>query len=617
MNIPSSDVDARVTSSTGVKNDAGAPSNPPSSASTSVSSTAATSNSDQTSTSPSLPQPPSPRPALGCDEECDARAGVCTNAQCVVGASQILFQQRPNQRYDEYTRGVAVDSTDHVLLGLGLERRPPFGQIDLFVRKLNLEGTLVWERALQTKNPSAITQVKVDGLDRVYVGAQTTSRGYFTFQSLTPEGDLRFSLDLVDHYSHSQFDVDANGNSVVVSVVNPELFECQVDVCKPMVMERLSDAGERVWQRIYTDGEDFRVAFMLDGNIAVASRNPRTNPDYTWMALLDEDGDEIWSQTYVGAEFTAPHAIAAGPDGQVWVAGRTYQAPHWLRRYDADGSLISHVDLTPWSEAVNALVVAPDGTYHVGGSMYDETDQSLGARLTRYSAADEPLWRYEDAVAEMPFERQVFDLAVTSQGHVWTAGVMARGHENAGWWALFAGDAGGVPRTSALSLDELTAPQYPPHDGSNVFTDPDVPECEPSGIAKLSYTGTVGTTEVSATLAPGSTFEPQYIDGISAVNGDIVELVRLEWEEYVVQGSTIALTGGYLVMPNDYDGGDKFLCINEGDLGVLPPSWAPQEGRTLRFRITSGSVSDDCETPGTPQPVDVKACFYRTSGDLD
>src|SRR5690606_24966217 len=98
----------------------------------------------------------------------------------------------------------------------------------------------------------------------------------------------------------------------------------------------------------------------------------------------------------------------------------------------------------------------------------------------------------------------------------------------------------------------LTELQYPPHDGSAVFTDPEIPECEPSTIQTLLYTGTIEEEQVSGKLTPAGTFTLTSVDGITAENGSIVELVLLSWEEAVVQGSTIPLTGGYLRLPDDY-----------------------------------------------------------------
>ena len=56
----------------------------------------------------------------------------------------------------------------------------------------------------------------------------------------------------------------------------------------------------------------------------------------------------------------------------------------------------------------------------------------------------------------------------------------------------------------------------------------------------------------------------------------------------------------------------QFLCITEGDIGVLPAVYYRQgDGRPLSFRITGARLGADCS--GAELDVALYACLYRTS----
>jgi cysteine-rich repeat protein len=177
------------------------------------------------------------------------------------------------------------------------------------------------------------------------------------------------------------------------------------------------------------------IAFDLEGNLLLAGEL-RTTEEYItfWVAKLTPDGGFLWSEEHVGAaaaSINGARGVAADPDGNVWGVG--YETPQLfetdisMRRYDPDGEILA-----------TELIVGVDASSQ--DIAYDVALDGLGDRIVvgtyRVDAGvdDNDAWmrRYVGGVEQWmttfegtgPAEDFAVGVALAADGTIVTSGVM-------------------------------------------------------------------------------------------------------------------------------------------------------------------------------------------------
>jgi hypothetical protein len=532
------------------------------------------------------------------------------DGECHAPAGTLLWQQRIDGRFWDYSAGVASDSHGNAVIAFLMTEAPPERHFRGHVRKLGLRGELLWEDVLDASS-SAIEAITVDRNDVTYVVGEMNDGvassylrvidpgGQLIGQKTWPADELRTADDVA---------VDEAGNIWISGSVGK-------DEARPLAIRKLDAARNTLWARTYRIGQDVWRRFSIDvdshGNAMIVG-TVRTEPVQAWFARLDPAGEELWSTTFAGADATGAVRVTRGPDDELWSLGYDYMHPWWLRSYSAQGDSIAQPSLPGEPLGPQDLAVAPDRRSYLGGSSY-RPGHKIGAWITELLSDGKPGWQFLDPPDTYPFDRSIHYVALTPQGDLLVIGDITLPGNRGVWVARFAGANGGTPNAGDRSSEALIPNSFPDHDGSPVFTDPLVPTCEPGNFSHWTVTGTLGGAAFSIDLSwvpsqlnPTSLELPAVIDG--AIRNDLV----LKWAQTIVEGQGTPLTGGKLWLPEDQPMGGQFLCITQGDLGALPAVYYSEgDGRPFRFRITGARLGEDCTGPQVN--VALYSCLYRTS----
>ncbi|AFG34825.1 Beta-propeller repeat protein [Fervidobacterium pennivorans DSM 9078] len=199
----------------------------------------------------------------------------------------IWGRQFGSDYYDE-AYGVAVDSNDNIIVvgytykTLGKES---YGLVDAYIRKYDKDGNVIWTTQFGTKSSEVANSVAVDKFDNIYVAGYTW------------------------------------GNLEGVNKGAKDAYVCKFD-----------PDGNIVWKRqIGTEYYDeiFNIAVDSQGNIYIAG--------YTWgvlgeksngsqdiiVAKLDTFGNLIWISQFGTDKLDEPHGIALDTAGNIYIAGYT------------------------------------------------------------------------------------------------------------------------------------------------------------------------------------------------------------------------------------------------------------------------------------------------------
>jgi uncharacterized delta-60 repeat protein len=176
------------------------------------------------------------------------------------------------------------------------------GNGDVWVLKLNGDGTIVWQKTYGGS-----------GIDKAYSIQVTADGGY-----------------VMAGYSDSFNGPPSQGDAWVV---------------------KLNADGTIAWQKTYGDGGDTVdvgkvIQQTSDGGFILAGRTASFgagNDDF-WILKLNGSGAISWENTYGGSAFDEPNAIQETADGGFIVTGRTYSYGEglfdtWVLKLNADGTV--------------------------------------------------------------------------------------------------------------------------------------------------------------------------------------------------------------------------------------------------------------------------------------
>lgn len=339
----------------------------------------------------------------------DGLAGVCTEP----GGQELWLRNHASPGFvPDRAYSIASDSVgDMVVIGhISVEGE---GQ-NLWVRKYDAEGTDLWT---WTKNGDANTDeegwsVLVDRNDEALVTGYltTTAGGHDAWVGkLGADGIL-----LWDRTWDGGSGVTIGGSDQIrdgvitddgdIVVVGPSTIDGNLE--QELWMERRSPRAETVrwtktWMGWENNAQDRAHGLAMSGTdfIAVGMRQTAEEGQFAWIARVDADGNELWSDQQPATGPTSVWtAVAIEADGDILLAG-FHQAPAgdvdmWLQRRSPEG-------VVQWDEIVaspggdddkaNALVVDPLGGFLVGGEMGAGAG-STDAWIRRYDANDTEVW---------------------------------------------------------------------------------------------------------------------------------------------------------------------------------------------------------------------------------
>ena len=172
--------------------------------------------------------------------------------------------------------------------------------------------------------------------------------------------------------------------------------------------------GNVLWTRQFgTAGVDYAYALTAGpGGIYVAGwttgalEGTNAGEQDAFVRKYDADGNVLWTRQFGTASFDYAEALAAGPDGGIYVAGQTWGPlggiffgviDAFLRKYDPDGNVLWTQQIgTPGDDDSRGVTVGPDGSIYVSGwttgALEGSNAGGFDAFVRKYDANGNVVW---------------------------------------------------------------------------------------------------------------------------------------------------------------------------------------------------------------------------------
>jgi uncharacterized delta-60 repeat protein len=180
------------------------------------------------------------------------------------------------------------------------------------------------------------------------------------------------------------------------------------------------------------------VAVGPDGSIFVGGRTDTTDEaDNAWLRKYSPRGKVRWTKTFDGGfdNQDVGQAVGAGPDGSVCITGYSYDGGGnyelWVRKYSARGRKRwkeTYDHESPGFDSGRGVAVAADGSVYVAGSI-EVTDEHANLWLTKYSSAGKFKWT-ETYNGSRDNNDRAWAVAVGPNGSVYVTGHTTEAEEN-------------------------------------------------------------------------------------------------------------------------------------------------------------------------------------------
>lgn len=299
---------------------------------------------------------------------------------------------------------------------------------DIFLRRYNRDGSLVWERRSgQQSQISGLQSVGTDATGNAYIAWRTSTpypqsptEGRPYLSKLNSAGQLLWRKDLGAGQGilPAALAVDAAGNAYLTLVDYDDDYNQEGSY-----LRAYSPSGRLRWQREASGSlalED--VAVTDDGDLYVTTFDPSGR---TPLLKYDTDGAFLWEVDLPEVGLDGP-AVAVG-GGAVYVGGNAGDDLK-LYRYDEDGVLMWQRTITPFYYAQTSDVTADeDGNAYLTGytnptNMFDDPsgDDTLDLFVRKYTSAGSVAWTYIPRLVDT--YEQAYGVEARTSGEIYVVG---------------------------------------------------------------------------------------------------------------------------------------------------------------------------------------------------
>jgi Calx-beta domain len=249
---------------------------------------------------------------------------------------------------------------------------------------------IAWSKSIPTPGS--------EDVDNFELQTDSQGNGYIKYgvgiSSFDPSGNLRWTKTFPGDTIWMQVDGQDN------------LFQTGEDSSKRLVIRKLDNTGNIIWERYYSDsvkGEysGSRIAVDAQGNVFVAGTAPHqtgSNPVYDSILLkYSQAGDLLWERRLhsPGVEFTSTNSIFTDSVGNITYAGSAYNPGSYgiIQKYASNGDLLWNDTYTNSSYSWNSIYQSQSDA---SGNLILAVNHSSGSgnslSIVKINAAGQKLW---------------------------------------------------------------------------------------------------------------------------------------------------------------------------------------------------------------------------------
>jgi PKD repeat protein len=283
----------------------------------------------------------------------------------------------------EYDTVKSVQQTqDGGYIAAGYTKTFGVGHADLWVLKLNADGTIAWQKTYGGSSLDWAYSIQQTSEGSYVVAGETSSFGAGGSDVWVLKLDSVGNIIWQKTYGGSESDqADYIQETVDGYIVVGGTHSYGAAESANIWVLKLDFDGNVVWQKTYAGNNDFlgdnSIQKTIDGGYILMSSYFETSYDGSfWVLKLDANGVVVWQKTYEYGDDHWASSIQQTTDGGYIVAGDIYYYgdsgwDFWVLRLDSDGDVV-------WENAYGgnssdyAYVVreSSDGNYIVAGNTY-------------------------------------------------------------------------------------------------------------------------------------------------------------------------------------------------------------------------------------------------------
>src|SRR6478736_1099623 len=273
------------------------------------------------------------------------------------------------------------------------------GAADAFVRKLDVNGAVVWTRQFGTSSDDWATSIAVDTGGNVYVAGSTyptgnQSSGDPYVRKFDASGSAVWAKQFggADEDEAETVAVDASGNVYVAGWTYDLIPESKVGSWDAFV-RKLDASGAPLWTRVFgtTDADVLELSAVdSEGNLYVAG----TSAGDALVRKYDPSGATLWTQQVGTSGYEYGAGLGLDGNNNVYVVGSTDNAfsgssagkqDVFIRKLNKSGATVWTKQIgTSSDEAERGATADASGTVYVVGAQGDSVNRD--AFLLRVSA---------------------------------------------------------------------------------------------------------------------------------------------------------------------------------------------------------------------------------------
>ena len=221
---------------------------------------------------------------------------------------------------------------------------------DLWVLKLNSDGTVAWQKAYRGDDISAsFIQQTSDG-GYIVLGVifnDATRKKYFLVLKLNSDGTVAWQQKAYGEtgYEYANSIQQTSDGGYIMAGIGIDFDRIDSD----FLVLKLNSDGRIAWQKTY-GGTSYDYASSIqqtsdEGYIVVGNTYSfGTGSGDFWILKLNSDGTVAWQKTYGGTSYDFANSIHQTSDGGYIVAGYTYSfgagfCDFWVLKLLSDGTI--------------------------------------------------------------------------------------------------------------------------------------------------------------------------------------------------------------------------------------------------------------------------------------